>query len=69
MQKTVDVPVSLIGKISKAARAFEELEDEMEDFLLSKDPEFLDKMRRAKKDHISGKTKPLSRLKKDLCIK
>jgi len=69
MQKTVDVPVSLIGKISKAARAFEELEDEMEDFLLSKDPEFLDKMRRARKSHASGKTSPLKNLKKDLCIK
>ena len=69
MQRTVDVPVSLIGKISKAARAFEELEGEMEDFLLSKDPEFLDKMRRSRKAHLSGKTSPLSRLKKELCIK
>lgn len=69
MQKTVSVPLSLIGKISKAARAFEELEDEMEDFLLSKDPEFLDKMRSARKAHLSGKTRPLSHLKKDLCIK
>jgi len=35
MQKTIDMPVSLIGKISKAARAFEDLEDDMEDFLFS----------------------------------
>lgn len=68
MQKTIDMPVSLIGKISKAAKAFEELEDEMEDFLLSKDPEFLEKMRRARKDHLSGKVRSLKSLKKDLCI-
>ena len=68
MQKTIDVPVSLIGKISKAAKAFEELEDEIEDFLLSKDPAFLEKMRRSRKAHLSGKTKTLNALKKTLCI-
>ncbi len=69
MQKTIEVPASLLGKISKATKAFEELEDEMEDFFLSKDPEFLEKMRRARKDHLAGKTRPLKNLKKDLCIK
>jgi len=51
------MPASLIGKISKAAKAFEELEDELEDFLLSKDPEFLEKMCKAKKAHLAGKTR------------
>ncbi|MBI4824138.1 MAG: hypothetical protein HY805_07930 [Nitrospirae bacterium] len=68
MPKTIEMPISLIGKISKATKAFEELEDEIEDFLLVKDPEFLKKMHRARKDHLSGKTKPLKSLKKELCI-
>ncbi len=68
MPKTIDVPVSLIEKISKAAKAFEEFEDEMEDFLLAKDPQFLKKMRRARKDHLAGKTKLLANIKKELCI-
>lgn len=68
MQKTVDVPVSLLQKISKAAKAFDELEDEMEDFILSKDPLFLKKMRTARKGHVTGKTRPLKSLKKELCI-
>ena len=68
MPKTIDVPVSLIEKISKAAKAFEEFEDEMEDFLLAKDPQFLKKMRRARKSHLAGKTRPLENLKKELCI-
>jgi len=55
--QTIEMPASLIGKISKAAKAFEELEDELEDFLLSKDPEFLEKMCKAKKAHLAGKTR------------
>lgn len=69
MPKTIDVPVSLIEKISKAAKAFEEFEDEMENFLLVKDPQFLKKMRRARKHHLAGKTRPLANIKKELCIK
>ena len=68
MQKTIEMPVSLIGKISKAAKAFEEVEDEIEDFLLSKDPKFLEKMRKAKNAHLAGKIRPLKDLKKELCI-
>ena len=68
MQKTVEMPVSLISKISRAAKAFEEVEDELEDFLLSKDLKFLEKMRKAKKAHLAGKTRSLKDLKKELCI-
>jgi len=69
MPKTVEVPVSLLDKISKAAKAFEDVEDEMEDFFLSKDALFLKKMRQARKNHVAGKTRSLDSLKKDLCIK
>mgnify|MGYP001577290907 CR=1 FL=1 len=68
MQKTVEMPVSLISKISRAAKAFEELKDELEDFLLSKDPKFLEKMHKAKNAHLAGKTRSLKDLKKELCI-
>ena len=68
MPKTIVVPESLLKKLSKATRAFQELEDELEDFLLVSDPEFLAKMRSARAGHLSGKTRPLNDLKKDLCI-
>ena len=68
MQKTVNVPISLIEKISEAAKVFEDLEDEIEDFLLSRDPNFLKKMRRARKDHLGGKTRTLKTLKEEICI-
>jgi hypothetical protein len=68
MQKTIEMPLSLIHKISSATKAFEELEDALEDFLLSKDQTFIKKMRKAQKAHLAGKTKTLKELKKDLCI-
>jgi len=68
MSKTIAVPESLLKKLSQATRAFQQLEDELEDFLLLSDPEFLAKMRSARAGHLSGKTRPLKDLKKDLCI-
>jgi len=68
MQKTVVIPASLFKKMSKAAVAFDAFEEEMEDFVLSQSPEFIEKMRRARKDHLSGKTRSLRSLKKELCI-
>ena len=68
MSRTIAVPESLLKKLSRATRAFQQLEDEMEDFLLVSNPEFLAKMRSARASHLSGKTRPLKELKKDLCI-
>jgi hypothetical protein len=68
MPKTIEVPTSLIKKLSKATHAFHELEDELEDFLLLSDPEFLAKMRRSRADHLAGKTRSIDELKKELCI-
>ena len=69
MSRTIAVPESLLKKLSRATRAFQQLEDEMADFLLLSNPEFLAKMRSARASHLSGKTRPLRDLKKDLCIK
>lgn len=68
MLKTIAVPESLLKKLSKATRAFRELEDELEDFLLVSDPEFLAKMRSARASHLAGNARPLQDLKKELCI-
>ena len=68
MSRTIAVPESLLKKLSRATRAFRQLEDEMEDFLLLSNPEFLAKMRSARASHLSGKTRLLKELKKDLCI-
>jgi len=43
--------------------------EDLEDWLLSQDPEFIKKMRKAKKDDIQGRGKDWKILKKKLCIK
>lgn len=68
MLKTIAVPESLLKKLSKATQAFRELEDELEDFLLVSDPEFLAKIGSARASHLAGNTRPLKDLKKELCI-
>ncbi len=40
-----------------------------EDWLLAQNPEFIKRMRKARKDDIEGKGKDWRSLKKDLCIK
>lgn len=69
MPNTIEVSVSLIKKLSKATKAFHELEDELEDCIFLSDPEFLKKMRRSRANHLAGKTKRLDELKDELCIK
>jgi len=66
-EKSIEILVSLMKKLSKAAHAFHEREDELEDFLLLSDPEFIAKMRRSREYHLAGKTRPFSELEKELC--
>ena len=68
MAETMEVPVSLLKKLAEAAQAFEQLEDELEDYLLATDGDFVDRMRQARADHLSGNVRPLSELKAEHCI-
>lgn len=43
--------------------------DDLEDWLLSKDPDFIKKMRKARREDIQGKGKSWESLKKELCIR
>ena len=43
--------------------------EDLEDWLLSQNPEFIKRMRKARKDDIEGKGKNWEDLKKELCIK
>ncbi len=65
---TVSVPVSLLQKISEAVQMVAALQDELEDLLLSQDPAFLARMRQARTHHLQGETRPLTAVKKELCI-
>ena len=43
--------------------------DDLEDWLLSQNPEFIKKMRKARQEDIQGKGKDWQTLKEELCIK
>ena len=58
MERTVSIPVSLLRKLQSAARAAEEAQDAVEDYLLSRDRRFLKRMRAARASHRAGRTKP-----------
>lgn len=62
MAKTVEVPTVLLKKLSRAAQVLHEVEAAFEDFLMASDPAFLAKMRKARAEHLAGKTRLLSRL-------
>ena len=68
LAKTVEVPASLLRKLARAAEAFGRLEDDLEDYLLSRDPHFVARMREARAAHLAGRLRPLSELKQELCI-
>ena len=42
--------------------------EDLEDWLLSQNPEFIRRMRRARKDDLLGKGKSWESLKRELCI-
>ncbi len=60
-QETITFPLSIF----ETADTIEDLED----WLLSKNPEFIKKMRKVRRDDIQGKGKEWKSLKKELCIK
>jgi hypothetical protein len=43
--------------------------DDLEDWLISKNPNFIKKMRKARREDIQGKGRDWESIKKELCIK
>ena len=59
--KEVTFPLSVLETSSA--------KEDLEDWLLSQDPEFIRKMRKARREDILGKGKSWGSLKRELCIK
>ena len=45
-----------------------ETKEELEDWLLTQNPEFIKKLRKARKDDLAGKGKDWEEIKKELCL-
>ena len=63
-QKTVAIPKTLFYSILHAQKKWEAMSEELEDFLMTHNPEFLKKMNRAKKEHRSRDIVTLEELKR-----
>ncbi len=68
MARTTEVPVTLLRKMARAADAFAQFEEELEDYLIARDPEIIGRMRAARAAHLEGRVRELSELKRELCI-
>jgi hypothetical protein len=60
VQNTVRMPAYLVRK-------FVEIEHELEDWLLSQDKKFINKMTKARKDDLHGKFISWEKAKKEIC--
>jgi hypothetical protein len=59
-KETVTFPISVFETA--------DTKEDLEDWLLSQDPEFIKKMREARQEDLLGKGKRWESLKKELCI-
>jgi hypothetical protein len=63
---TINLPKKLFYSLIKAQESWERVSNELEDFLLSLDKRFIRKMKKARKEHLKGKTRDLIKLKQEL---
>ena len=64
--KNIPVPQRLFESMVEAYQKWEKFSNEFEDFLLVYDKKFIEKMRKARKEHLKGKVKNLQILKQEL---
>jgi hypothetical protein len=72
-RRRTDMPLHKIklDEVTFPLSVFEtaDTKEDLEDWLLSQDPEFIKKMRKARREDVQGKGKGWQALKKELCIK
>ena len=65
MGQTVEVPAELFNKFLRASEALDELHDAFEDFLILHNPGLLRRLRKARREQLSGKTRSWEEFKQD----
>ncbi len=68
MPETIQVPARLFKRFLRAGEALNELHEAFEDYLISTSPTLLRKLRRARRQHIAGKTRPLGDLRREMNV-
>jgi len=65
MGQTVEVPAELFTKFLRASKALDDLHDAFEDFLILHNPGLLRRLRKARREQLSGKTRSWEEFKQD----
>lgn len=65
MGQTVEVPAEIFRKFARATEALDELQDAFEDFLIAHNPAILRRLRKARREQLSGKTRSWEEFKRD----
>jgi hypothetical protein len=65
MGQTVEIPLDLYNKWLRAGKALDEWHDAFEDFLILHNPGLLRRLRKARQEQLSGKTRPWEEFKRD----
>jgi hypothetical protein len=63
---TITLPKKLFDSLIEAQKNWERVSNELEDFILSLDKRFIRKMKKARREHLRGKTRDLIKLKQEL---
>jgi hypothetical protein len=66
MANTIEIPTQLFVKFVRATEAIGNLQEAFEDFLISQNPAILRSLRKARREHLSGNTRPFEEFKRRL---
>ncbi|HEV2382603.1 MAG TPA: hypothetical protein VG206_22780 [Terriglobia bacterium] len=66
MPQTALPPAELFQKFIRAEEAIEDLRDAFEDYLIAQNPRLLRKLRKARREDLSDKTRPFSEFVREL---
>ncbi len=56
--ETITLPRRVVEHFLQASQELTALQDELEDYLIARQPRVLKKLRRARREHLAGHTKP-----------
>ena len=54
----VSLPKRVVEKLVRVSLAAEELHGELEDYLMASQPRLVKRLRQARREHLTGKTRP-----------
>ena len=64
IRETINLPRQGVKRLLEAMRFFELAQNEIEDFLITRNESIMDKIKKARKEHLGGKIKDFQELVK-----